>query len=42
MKKNIPDFSKHFYVCGPDPMVAEITNTLQKLGAPTESLVFEK
>lgn len=42
MKKNIPDFSRHFYVCGPDPMVAEITNTLQKLGAPTESLVFEK
>jgi glycine betaine catabolism B len=39
---NITDFKKHFYVCGPDDMVAEITDTLQKLGAPTDALVFEK
>src|SRR5450432_4274439 len=29
LKNNIPDFKKHFYVCGPDPMVAEIVATLQ-------------
>ncbi len=42
IKKNITDFNKHFYVCGPDPMVIEIVNTLQKLGASAEVLVFEK
>jgi glycine betaine catabolism B len=40
--KNVSDFSRHFYVCGPDPMVAEILDKLQKLGASVESLVFEK
>jgi ferredoxin-NADP reductase len=39
---NITDFKKHFYVCGPDDMVAEIVDTLQKLGAETDELVFEK
>jgi len=36
------DFKKHFYVCGPDPMVAAITNILSSLGASTDSVVFEK
>jgi ferredoxin-NADP reductase len=39
---NVTDFKKHFYVCGPDDMVAEIVDTLQKLGAATDELVFEK
>jgi ferredoxin-NADP reductase len=38
----IKDFNKHFYVCGPDPMVAVITQTLEKLGAKADALVFEK
>jgi glycine betaine catabolism B len=42
MKKNVVDFSKHFYVCGPDAMVAEITDTLKKLGASPDTVVFEK
>jgi ferredoxin-NADP reductase len=42
IKRNTKDFSKHFYVCGPDPMVAEILDTLQKLGASVDALVFEK
>jgi ferredoxin-NADP reductase len=42
IKENIPDFTKHFYVCGPDPMVAEVVDTLQKAGASTDALVFEK
>ena len=42
IKKNITDFNKHFYVCGPDPMVAELVNTLQKVGATMDALVFEK
>jgi ferredoxin-NADP reductase len=39
---NISDFTKHFYVCGPDPMVAELTDTIQKAGASADALVFEK
>lgn len=42
IRKNISDFSRHFYICGPDPMVNELVTTLQKTGASTETLVFEK
>jgi len=42
LKAHLSDFSCHFYVCGPDSMVNEIVNTLQKLGASVDSLVFEK
>lgn len=42
LKAEITDFTKHFYVCGPDPMVAEITETLTKLGANADTIVFEK
>jgi len=42
LKSNISDFTKHFYVCGPDPMVAELTDTIQKAGASADTLVFEK
>ncbi len=36
------DPSRHFYVCGPDPMIASINSTLEELGASPEVLVFEK
>ena len=42
IKEQIPDLSRHFYVCGPDPMVAELVSVIQKAGAPPEALVFEK
>jgi ferredoxin-NADP reductase len=42
LKAEISDFTKHFYVCGPDPMVAEITESLTKLGANADTIVFEK
>ena len=42
IRKNITDFSRHFYICGPDPMVNELVATLQKTGASTEALIFEK
>jgi ferredoxin-NADP reductase len=42
LQSNVPDFSKHFYVCGPDKMIQEINTTLEQLGAETELLVFEK
>ena len=39
--ENIIDFSQHFYVCGPDDFVKEITTILLDLGAKSESLIFE-
>lgn len=42
LKAEITDFSKHFYVCGPDLMIAAVNATLEKLGAKAELLVFEK
>ncbi len=42
LKKNIADFQQHFYICGPDPFVKDISEALNKLGADTESVVFEK
>jgi len=42
IKQHVSDFSKHFYVCGPDNMVQEIVETLQKLGANADTVLFEK
>lgn len=42
LKTEVKDFKKHFYVCGPDPMVEELTETLTKLGADIDAVVFEK
>jgi len=42
LKAEVDDFYKHFYVCGPDPMVLGITELLAGLGAKTDAVVFEK
>lgn len=42
LKKHVKDFSKPFYVCGPDEMVQQITDILTELGAKANALVFEK
>jgi len=42
LRENISDFAQHFYVCGPDEMVADISQALTELGADPEALVFEK
>jgi ferredoxin-NADP reductase len=42
LKQHIKDFGKHFYICGPDAMVVDITNMLTKLGAKADAVVFEK
>jgi hypothetical protein len=42
LKEQISDFSRHFYVCGPDPMVAELVAAIQNAGASPDALVFEK
>ncbi len=42
IKKQIKDFSKKFYVCGPPKMVKDITKILKKLGAKPNSIVVEE
>ena len=42
LRAEVKDFSRHFYVCGPDPMIAAINDTLIKLGAKPDAVVFEK
>jgi len=42
LKTEVKDFSKHFYVCGPDAMVQEITGILTELGANADAVVFER
>lgn len=41
LENHVDDFSKHFYVCGTPEMTDEINHTLEKLGAKSDSLVFE-
>ncbi len=42
LKKNLTNFQQHFYICGPDPFVQDISKALTDLGANAESVVFEK
>jgi len=42
LKKEIEDFTKNFYLCGPDKMVSALTATLTELGARPDAVVFEK
>jgi len=42
VRKYIDDFSQHLYICGPKPFIATIKETLAKLGAKTDSVVFEE
>ena len=40
--ENIKDTKRHFYVCGPDKFVKEITGHLISLGADTDAVVLEE
>jgi len=42
LRQHITGFSRHFYICGPDAMVAAIAGIVTSLGASAESVVFEK
>ena len=42
LQKNIKDTQAHFYICGPDPMIAAINKSLTELGAKADAVVFEK
>jgi ferredoxin-NADP reductase len=40
--ETIHDFSRHFYVCGPEVFVKEIVELLIDLGASADTVIFEK
>jgi ferredoxin-NADP reductase len=42
LRKQVTDFSRDFYLCGPPKMIEALTETLKKLGASPDSVVFEK
>jgi ferredoxin-NADP reductase len=42
LKEHVTDFQKHFYVCGPPPMVEAMQEILGRLGASPDAVVFEK
>ncbi len=42
IKKEITDFKKHFYVCGPDKMITDVSGILTGMGASADAVVFEK
>lgn len=42
LKEHVQDFHTHFYVCGPDPMIAAIRDILERQGADIQNVVFEK
>ena len=42
LRKNISDYTKHFYICGPWNMVESINSALKRLGAKFDQLVFEE
>lgn len=42
LKRHVQDFSRKFYICGPDKMVKAISEILEDLGASPEGITFEK
>ena len=42
LQRHITDFSQNFYLCGPDPMVKQLRETLGRLGAKTDAVTFER
>ncbi len=42
LEKQVEDFSRHFYICGPDPMIKSIEKIVEAKGAKPEAVVFEK
>jgi ferredoxin-NADP reductase len=42
LKSRVEDFSRYFYICGPDAMVEDLKQLLLKLGAAKEKVVIEE
>ena len=42
LRRNVEDFGRNFYLCGPPKMVEAMQELLTKLGASPDAVVFEK
>jgi ferredoxin-NADP reductase len=42
LREQVTDLAQHFYLCGPDGMVADLRAALQELGADVSSVTWEK
>lgn len=42
LRRHVTDFDQHFYLCGPDAMVKDLRAALEELGAPVDSVTWEK
>ena len=42
LKRHLENFTQHFYVCGPDAMVKDVSKHLEMLGASPDGITFEK
>ncbi|WKV13634.1 FAD-binding oxidoreductase [Marivirga harenae] len=42
LKNHLENFTQHFYVCGPDAMVKDVSKHLEMLGANPDGITFEK
>lgn len=42
LTKKVADFTKYFYICGPDPMVEGIRQELLSMGVKEEKIVIEE
>lgn len=41
LKRTISDFNRHFYICGPDPMVQQLKEVLEKLSGKADLVTVE-
>jgi ferredoxin-NADP reductase len=41
LKDYIHDFTKHFYICGPDPMITDLRHIFTNFGTIPDAVVFE-
>lgn len=42
IRRNIRDLKRHFYICGPDKMISDISDILGTVGVLPDTVVFEK
>lgn len=42
LRRHVEHFDRNFYLCGPDPMVKDLRETLQRLGVDVESVTWER
>lgn len=42
LKNHVDDFNKNFYVCGPPKFTESISQSLDELGASSDSIIFEE